>query len=136
MVDRTLVPANARMSQTNGDGATENATLAVRTKLLVPRHLAPANAKMPPAEPCKTGGDGNAAAKRDLAVRRTLVPANAQIGGAQNQTSTLEVRGVGTHQSLFKLDEALLEKAFAQAGSINPTAKPFACASDFSARIV
>jgi protein TonB len=66
---------------------------------------------MPPARP---SGDENGAAKCDLAVRRTLVPANAQISGAQNQTSTLEVRGVGTHQNLFKLDEALLEKAFAE----------------------
>jgi len=114
MVNRTLVPANARMSQTKENEAPENSAVAVRTKLLVPRHLVPANAKMPPAKPSEATGEAGAPAKRDLAVRRTLVPANAQIGEAPNQTGTPEFRGAGTRQNLFQLDEALLEKAFAE----------------------
>jgi protein TonB len=66
---------------------------------------------MPHTKLSEATGDTRVAAKRDLAVRRTLVPANAQIGRAASQT--LDVGGAAAQQNLFKLDEALLDKAFA-----------------------
>jgi periplasmic protein TonB len=107
MVNRTLVPANARMSQKETSEATEHSVIAARTEHLVPRRLVPANAQMPQTKPSEAIGNGAVAAKRDLAVRRTLVPANAQIGQAPNP------RGSAARENLFKLDEALLDKAFA-----------------------
>jgi len=66
---------------------------------------------MPQTKLSEATGHAGVAAKRDLAVRRTLVPANAQIGRAASQT--LDVGGAAAQQNLFKLDEALLDKAFA-----------------------
>jgi periplasmic protein TonB len=114
MVDRTLVPSNARMSQRRTDGPVEDSVAAVKTEHLVPRHLVPANAKLPETKPFEARGDAGDGAKRDLPVRRTLVPANAQIDSAASQTGPLELRGGPARQNLFQLDEALLDKAFAE----------------------
>ncbi len=113
MVDRVLVPADARMSQAKAYPAVEDSVAAVRTKLLVPRHLVPANAQMPQTKPSRAMGDSGAGSRRDLAVRRTLVPANAQIGQAANEPGILELRVGTAKENLFRLDEALLDKAFA-----------------------
>jgi len=103
------------MSQTKENQ--EDSVVAVRTKLLVPRRLVPANAKMPqtqaPDATFDATGNPSAPARSNLAVRRTLVPANAQIGPAPNQTGTPDARSAAPRQNLFKLDEALLDKAFA-----------------------
>ena len=86
----------------------------MRTKLLVPRHLVPANAKMPQVKPAEATGDACVPRPRGMAVRRTLVPANAQISPAANQTAPLDLGSAAAKQNLFKLDEALLDKAFAE----------------------
>jgi protein TonB len=113
MMERILVPADARMSQTKASAAVDDSVVAARTKLLVPRHLVPANAKMPQTNPSDAAGDPAARAQRGLAVRRTLVPANSQIAPAPDRPSTQGLSGAKPQPSLFKLDEALLDKAFA-----------------------
>lgn len=117
MVDRLLVPANARMSHTEARRGADDPVGAARTELLVPRHLIPANARMPQTKPPETMDDSGARAQRHLVVRRTLVPANAQIAPGPQQTGDQigkpDAPSAAAQQSLFKLEEALLEKAFA-----------------------
>ena len=107
MLNRVLVPADARMSRSDGNPMALASGKFVHPKALVPRHLVPANARMPEAA---TAPDSVVAAQRDLAVSRSLIPANARIADSENEVRAANVRAAELKQNVFH--DALLEGAW------------------------
>jgi protein TonB len=112
MLNRVLVPADARMSQTE-PRAMEDSAAAARIELLVPRHLIPANARMPEYKPAAASADETPSAVQEIAASRTLVPANALLRAAQNVPVAIDLGDLTAAPNLFKLDAALLDEACA-----------------------
>jgi len=106
MLNRIVVPEDARMPKQEKGGGTDGSSKFVHAEALVPRHLIPANARMPETAPTASG----AAAQRDLAVSRTLVPANSQIAEAACETEAAHARATEAQQNVFH--DALLEGAW------------------------
>lgn len=107
MLNRAVVPADARMSKSDSNNVALASGTFSHPEALVPRHLVPANARMPQAA---TAPDSGVAARHDLSVSRSLVPANARITDSANQIRAANTRAAEFKKNVFH--EALLEGAW------------------------
>ena len=111
MLNRTLVPADAKILQGNPSGVADDSAVAAHSKLLVPRHLIPANARMPEAKPAMAAGATPIETRQNLARPGRLVPADARTGvGLQKQKAASNLSAATAQENVFK--EALLDKAW------------------------
>ena len=105
------------MSQRKAGAAAEDPVVSVKNEPVgAQAPCAHANAKTQIDSSDAMGHAGAfLSAAQSVDAQWSLVPAegNAQIGPASNQAPALDLRGAATTQNLFKLDEALLDKAFA-----------------------
>ena len=110
MLNRTLVPADAKTLQGNPSGVADDSAVAAHSKLLVPRHLIPANARMPEAKPAMAAGAMPIGTRQNLAGPGRLVPADARTGVGLQTKSASNLSAATAQENVFK--EALLDKAW------------------------